>query len=353
MEKLANLTQTDINNGVLIRMLANAGIPDVQEYVKTFHQETEDLIVEEFEHSDRNKADNDEQIVPPADIQSWIAGLRLRLDDPIKAPAPEQLQQQQLPQDIHGLVKNLRPIINNTGHINSAEQQPKQQQQQLPTDVQGWITGLGPRLDDPIQPSLGEQQQQQQQLPTDVQGWITGLRPRLDDPIQPSSGEQQQQKQLPTDLTTWMHRITPINLPSSTDAAKTETTTTSNDDTAVTGNLGTWLNDWSKSLAEQPPPTSLDNWLQSLIPTNMNEPIGKATNPKSRLNTYLNAAQEVFSQHGYNVSNEVTPPTSIETKTGMFGNVKQMYFLVSCHLLSSKLIIYICSVLFHPVENLR
>ncbi|CAF4854267.1 unnamed protein product, partial [Rotaria sp. Silwood2] len=29
----------------------------------------------------------------------------------------------------------------------------------------------------------------------------------------------------------------------------------------VTGNLGTWLNDWSKSLGEQPPPKSLDEWL--------------------------------------------------------------------------------------------
>ena len=51
--------------------------------------------------------------------------------------------------------------------------------------------------------------------------------------------------------------------------------------------------------------------------------------PKGRLNSYLNAAQEVLSQHGYNVSNEITPPTSVQAKTGMFGNVKQMYFLVS------------------------
>ena len=93
MEKLANLTQTDINNGALIRMLVNAGIPDVQEYVKHFHQETEELIIEEFEHSDPNKVDNDEQIVPPADIQSWITGLRPRLDDPSQPPLPEEQQQ--------------------------------------------------------------------------------------------------------------------------------------------------------------------------------------------------------------------------------------------------------------------
>jgi len=238
MEKLANITQADINNGVLNRMLFNAGISDVQEYVKQFHQETEELIVEELEHPDSNKADNYEQIAPPANVQSWIAGLRLRLDDPIQPPPP-----------------------------------------------------------------LPEPQQQQ---PTP-----------------------------PANLTSWMQRMAPIGLLSSTDTTTTETTTISNDDTVVTGNLGTWLNDWSKSLTEQPPPTSLDNWLQSLVSQNMHEPIGKAANPKGRLNTYLNAAQEVLSQHGYNVSNEVTLPTSVETKTGMFLNVKQMYFLVSCNFLLS------------------
>ena len=37
MEKLANITETDIKNGVLNRMLADAGIPNVQEYVNNFH----------------------------------------------------------------------------------------------------------------------------------------------------------------------------------------------------------------------------------------------------------------------------------------------------------------------------
>jgi len=285
-------------------MLVNAGIPDVQEYVKQFHQETEELIIEEFEHPDRNKANNDEQIVPPADIQSWITSLRFRLDDPSQPPLPEeqqqQQQQQQLPQDVQSLITGLRPVINNTGHINSTEQQPKQQQQKLPADVQGWITGLRPHFDDPIQSTLCEKQQQQQ---------------------------------LPTNFTSWVQRIAPVGLLSSTDTTTTETTTTSNDETVVTGNLGTWLNDWSKSLAEQPPPASLDNWLQSLIPNNMHESIGKVNNPKGRLNSYLNAAQEVLSGHGYNVSNEVTPPTNVKTKSGMFGNVKQMYFLVSFNLI--------------------
>jgi hypothetical protein len=266
METLTNLTEKDIKNGALIRMLANAGIPDVREYVKQFHQETEDLIREEFEHPNPNKTDNDEQIVPPADIQRWIANFRPCFDDS---------SQQLLPED---------------------------------------------------------EEQQQQPLPADIQSWITGLRPRLDDSIQASSREQQQQqeKKPPTDLTSWMQHIASMDLISSTNDNTSKTTVTTNDVTAVSGDLGTWLNDWSKSLAEQPPPTSLDNWLQGLIPKNMHEPIGKATNPKTRLNSYLNAAQEVLSQHGYQVSNEVTPPIGVKTKTGMLGNINHMYFLVSC-----------------------
>ena len=89
--------------------------------------------------------------------------------------------------------------------------------------------------------------------------------------------KQQQQKQPPTDLKSWMQRMAPVDIHSSTDTTTTETLLSSDNDTAITGNLGTWLNDWSKSLTEQPPPTSLDKWLQSLISTNMHEPIGKAT----------------------------------------------------------------------------
>ncbi|CAF2433241.1 unnamed protein product [Rotaria sp. Silwood2] len=293
MEKLANITQTDINNGVLNRMLANAGIPDVQEYVKHFHQETEELLIEEFEHSDRNNAHNDEQIVSSTDIYGWITGLRPRLDDPIQPSLPKQ----------------------------------QQKQQQLPADVQSWITGLRPRLDDSIQPSLPEEKQQQQ-LPADIQGWVNGLRPRLDDPIQPPLPKQQEpQKQQPTDLKSWMQGMIPNDMYSSTGNTAPEITTTSNDDATVTGNLGTWLNDWSKSLGEQPPPKSLDEWLVSLIPKDMHEPIGKANNSKARLNSYLNAAEKVLSEHGYDVSNEVTPPTNIQSKVGMLDNVRQMYFL--------------------------
>ena len=280
METLANITQTDINNGILIRMLAKAGIPDIPEYVKNFHRDTEEIIIDEFEHPTANKADNDEQIVPPADVQSWITGLRLRLDDPIK------------------------PLL------------------------------------------LEQEQQEKQQGPKDVQDWIQRLRPHLDDPVQQSLPNQQhQEKPPPSDLKSWMQHITPSDSHSSTD-----TTTTSDDYTPLTGNLGTWLNDWSKSLTEQPPPTSLDNWLQCLIPKDMHESIAKANNPKGRLNTYLDAAQQVLSQHGYDVSNEVKPPTNIQTKSGMFGNVKQMYFLVSCahsHSYSTHSLL-----IFYLVENI-
>jgi hypothetical protein len=253
MEKLANLTETDIKNGVLNHMLANAGISNVQDYVEQFHQDTENLIIEQIEHPDPDKTYDDDQIAPPADIQSWITGLRLRLDDPVKPLLPEQQQQQQ-----------------------------------------------------------------------------------------------------PTDLKSWMQRMAPNSSHSSTLTTPSETTTTATDnDAPVTGNLGSWLNDWSKNLAEQPPPASLDNWLKGLVPPNMNEPIGKTNSSKGRLNSYLNAAQDVLSKNGYNVSNEVALPTNVKNKTGMFGNVKHMYFLVSFLVLFSSLHLDILFLLFYLVENIR
>ncbi|CAF1043229.1 unnamed protein product [Adineta steineri] len=231
MENLATINQTDINNGVLNRMLAKAGIPDVQEYINQFHNETENLIVEEFEHPDLNKVDNNEQIASPTDVQNWITGLRLRLDDPIQTPLPQQQQSQEIPP--------------------------------------------------------------------------------------------------PKDIKTWMHRMGPSNVHSSTETTidTTEITTINNDINPANGDLGTWLNQWSKSLTEQPPPTSLDNWLKGLVPDNMHEPLSKANSSKGRLNSYLNAAEQVLSKHGYDVSNEVKPSTNVKVKSGMFGNVKQMYFL--------------------------
>ena len=244
MEKLANLSQKDIDNGVLNRMLQNAGIPDVRKYVEQFNEEVEEKLVEDLEDSDSNNTDVDEQIAPPADVQSWITGLRLRLDDPIEPP--------------------------------------KEQRPPPPADLKSWMQGIAP-----------------------------------------------------TDL----HSSTDINT-----TQKTTTTTINDDDDndggrPVTGNLGTWLNDWTKNLTEQPPPTSLDNWLQGLVSKNINEPIGKATSSKGRLNSYLNAAQEVLSKHGYDVAPKATPPTDkAKASVGMFGNVKQMYFLVSFTLSH----IYIC-----------
>jgi len=281
METLANLTQADINNGVLVRILASAGIPDVPEYVKQFHEATEDIIIDELEHSDPNKVESDEQIVPPTDLPSWITAFRPRVDKVNQQPIPKSEQRQQ--------------------------QQPEQKK--MPTDMKSWITDLGPRLDDPDSPPPVPQQQQQE-------------KPR----------------QLPTDLNSWMHHITPTTLTTSSEETVTPSSTADNNSNIdiPAGDLGTWLNNWTKSLTEQPPPTSLDTWLQSLISENITEPIGKANSSKGRLNTYLNAAQQVLSKHGYDVSNEVIPPTNVHENTGMFGNVKQMYFLVSNHFYSSK-----------------
>ncbi|CAF0997964.1 unnamed protein product [Adineta steineri] len=343
MENLATITQADINNGALIRMLNKAGIPDIQEYIKHFHQETEELIIEEFEHPNADKLDNDEQIVPPADIQSWITGFRPNVDDPIKPVLFEQEQQPKpqppLPKDIQGWITGLGPRLDdhNKPPSSEQEQQPKPQPP-LPKDVQGWITGFGPRLDDHNMPPSSEQEQQpkpqpqpQPPLPKDIQGWITRLQPRPDDPIQPPLPQQQQSQEIPPpkDLQSWLHRMGPSNVHSSTETTidTTEITTINNDINPANGDLGTWLNQWSKSLTEQPPPTSLDNWLKGLVPNNMHEPLSKANSSKGRLNSYLNAAEQVLSKHGYDVSNEVKPPANVQVKSGMFGNVKQMYFL--------------------------
>ncbi|UJR26851.1 hypothetical protein I4U23_008163 [Adineta vaga] len=233
MENLAKLTETDINNGVLNRMLVNAGIADVHEYVEKFHQDTEALIIEEFEHPDPNKTDNNEQIIPPGDVQNWITSLRLHLDDPNPASVPEP-----------------------------------------------------------------------QQLP---------------------------KRNIPTDVKSWMQHMTPIGLHSSNEINTNVIPDTTITNDALSGNLSTWLTDWSKNLTEQPPPTSLDNWLKRLVPDDLHEPLTKANTAKGRLNTYLNAAQQVLSQHGYDVSTQAKPSSSsaanVQVKSGKFGNVKQMYFL--------------------------
>ncbi|CAF3388896.1 unnamed protein product [Rotaria socialis] len=224
MEKLANLTEADINNGVLMRMLVNAGIPDVQQYVKHFNREVEEIVVEEFEHSARHKSSNEEQSAPPTDMQSWLTGLRPRLDEPIKSTEP--------------------------------------------------------------------------------------------------------QKQQPTDLHSWMHSMASSDQQAPVDSTPSQTINSSSSDSpAVTGDIGIWLHNWSTNLTEQPPPKSLDDWLKGLVPENMSESIGKEASSKGRLNTYLDAAEKVLSGYGYDVSNPTKPTNNVPAKTGMLGNVKQMYFL--------------------------
>ncbi|CAF1551465.1 unnamed protein product [Rotaria magnacalcarata] len=223
MEKLVNLTEADINNGVLTRMLANAGIPDVQQYVKHFNRDVEEIVVEEFKHSDRHESSNEEQSAPPIDMQSWITSLIPRLDEPIKSTEP--------------------------------------------------------------------------------------------------------QKHQPTDLHSWMQSMVSSDQQAPVDSTPSQTINSSSDSPAVTGNIGTWLHNWSTSLTEQPPPKSLDEWLKSLVSENMNESIGKEASSKGRLNIYLDAAEKVLSGYGYDVSSASKPSTTVQAKTGVLGNVKQMYFL--------------------------
>ncbi|CAF1273830.1 unnamed protein product [Rotaria magnacalcarata] len=223
MEKLVNLTEADINNGVLTRMLANAGIPDVQQYVKHFNRDVEEIVVEEFKHSDRHESSNEEQSAPPIDMQSWITSLIPRLDEPIKSTEP--------------------------------------------------------------------------------------------------------QKHQPTDLHSWMQSMVSSDQQAPVDSTPSQTINSSSDSPAVTGNIGTWLHNWSTSLTEQPPPKSLDEWLKSLVSENMNESIGKEASSKGRVNTYLNAAEKVLSEYGYDVSNPAKPTNNVPANTGVLGNVKQMYFL--------------------------
>ncbi|CAF3332506.1 unnamed protein product [Rotaria socialis] len=229
MEALGHLTQADINNGVLNRMLATAGIPDVQEHVKDFHQKVEGIIVEEFESADPDQEEYNEPIASPSEIQNWAKHLQLHLDDPVK-------------------------------------------------------------------PSL----------------------PKSEEP----------EKQQRTDLHSWMQRMAPSDQQAPVDSTPSQTINSSSSDSpAVTGNIGAWLHNWSTNLTEQPPPKSLDDWLKGLVPENMSESIGKEASSKGRVNTYLNAAEKVLSGYGYDVSNPTKPTNNVPAKTGMLGNVKQMYFL--------------------------
>ena len=129
-----------------------------------------------------------------------------------------------------------------------------------------------------------------------------------------------------------MQHTIPHRTLSSTDNTMSTTNPPYQNDAAVSGDIATWLNDWAKSLSEQPPPTSLDDWLRGLIPTDMHESLAKTNYSKHRLNSYLNAAQKVLSRHGYQVSNPTTSSTNVQAKLEKFANVKQMYFLVRFNL---------------------
>jgi len=276
METLATLTPTDIQNGVLQHILANAGISDVQQYVNDFHRETENLILEDFENSTSDEDITDEQIVPPADIRDWLNRLHPHLDDPAQPAAPE-----------------LREILPPPSSVSIVPEKPS-----APKDLSGWLGGFRPPLDENAAAAV------------------------------PSVPEVAPSPPPPTNLSSWMQRLAPDRLSGTFDTNSSSPIEVPATTPVVSGDLGSWLHNWSVNIAQQPPPTSLDTWLQSLVSTNLNEPMGKATSAKGRLNSYLNAAQEVLSQHGYKVSgNEIKSPSIPEEKTGLFGNVKQMYFV--------------------------
>ena len=288
MDKLVNLTQADIDNGALIRLLTYAGIPDVQEYVRKFHRQTEDLILDDLKQPDSTEVDNYEHIASPTDVERWIADLRSHwhhLTHKLSSKHRHQVQHQRA-ETVQNLIKDLHPDLHYTPPVGAIEHR---------------------------------------QMPTDLHSWLTTIRPNLEEPSQPPRQEQQPRKPQPKDLVSWMQGMAPVHLQSSTDITPADPI----DPDPVAGNLGTWLTDWSRNLAQQPPPTSLDTWLKGLVSDNLHEPIGKAASSKGRLNSYLNAAQQVLSEHGYNVPNQSIPTNNVETKTGVFSNVKQMYFLVS------------------------
>lgn len=228
MESLQNITAQDIQNGALERMLNQAGIVNVQQYVKQFHHETEEIIIEDLQQHENSGQDTDaNEVIPAADVSSWLA--------------------------------RSRPLLEHSMETMTIEQKPQ--------------------------------------------------------PIEEKKG--------PTDLSGFMQKLGPNPNPSFTTNADESDT-----HVRVTGDLNTWLTDWSKNLTRQTP-TSLDTWLQSLTPSSFDESLGQKTDAKTRVNAYLNAAQKVLSKHGYKVSN-TNQPTKVEPKkTGLLNNVKDMYFLVN------------------------
>ena len=187
MENLANVSQTDIKNGALTCILATESIPDVQEYVQHFNQEIEELVVEEFKHSNRTGVDNNEQIITATDIHKWIADLHPDLDVSIQA----SLAEEQLSQDIHDQSADLQSIFNDLIHLNISEKQ-QQQQRHLSTGIQTLMKGLGVDVDDSVQSPLVEEEEQKLK---NLQGWCRTFQMVSNDLTQTNVSEKQRKKQ--------------------------------------------------------------------------------------------------------------------------------------------------------------
>lgn len=123
------------------------------------------------------------------------------------------------------------------------------------------------------------------------------------------------------DLSTWLRIITSNDYVEQKNDTKTDLLQSS------TGNLSTWLYDWSRNLGRTDP-TSLDSWLQSLIPTNLHETNSDKSFKKTKLDEYLNDARKILSEHGYNISPPSKETVTMTDKIGFFDNVKHLYFLV-------------------------
>ena len=145
--------------------------------------------------------------------------------------------------------------------------------------------------------------------PLDMQAWWKSMAPRLgenaDSTVQ-SQTPVEEQRSLPTgDLSAWLQSMAPSSKESAAASQGPEA-------------------------ALQKPPASLDNWLKRIVTKHLDQLAGKATTSTGRLNSYLNAAQEIFNEFSGGAAPQkvaAAPPTA--GRPSRLADVKQMYFLVN------------------------
>lgn len=159
MESIANLTQTDINNGVLTRMLANAGINDIQTYVNQFNHEVEELIVEELEYPNRNRDFNDQQSKPQIGIQDLMAGLGSASNESVQVSTVSKPQKKQ-PANLNSFIQGIVPIDNATLATDTTSNENEATTYDLGSALFDWSKGIG-----------------QEPPPQSLDDWLTSLVP--------------------------------------------------------------------------------------------------------------------------------------------------------------------------------